>query len=144
MLDTMSNKEKQQRSNILIKLIQNNSGYSSKNFFLIVVTVVGILLLSAPMVSMYYEIIDNHTITSDLTKMATYITAVVAMFATAGITKAWSEKYERKPGPDGILGTEDDVYVKKSSSYEYTEVTGNEDNSVTNNNTTVNNHYHRR
>lgn len=140
----MSTTEKNQKSNILIKLIQNNSGYSSKNFFLIVVTVVGILLLSAPMVSMYYEIVDNHTITSDLTDIATYITAVVAMFATAGITKAWSEKYERRPGPDGVLGTEDDVYIKKSSSYEYTEVNGGDDNSTTNNNTTVNNHYHHR
>ena len=37
-----------------------------------------------------------HTIATDLSAMAAYIGAVASLFATAGITKAWSEKYECK------------------------------------------------
>ena len=39
-----------------------------------------------------------HTIATDLSGMAAYIGAVASLFATAGLTKAWSEKYEH-PGP---------------------------------------------
>ena len=53
--------------------------------------------------------------------MGLFVGSVSSMFCAVGITKAWSEKYERKPGKDGILGTNDDVYVKKCSSYEYSE-----------------------
>ena len=52
--------------------------------------------------------------------MGMFVGSVSTMFCTAGITKAWSEKYERTPGPDGILGNEDDLYTKKSSGYGYT------------------------
>jgi len=38
----------------------------------------------------------NHTIQTDLNGMAAYIGSVAGLFATAGITKAWSEKYERR------------------------------------------------
>ena len=36
-----------------------------------------------------------HTIATDLNGMAAYIAAVAGIFASAGITKAWSEKYEK-------------------------------------------------
>lgn len=45
--------------------------------------------------------------------MAAYIASVAAIFASGGITKAWSERYERRAGPDGKLGTDDDIYIKK-------------------------------
>lgn len=38
----------------------------------------------------------NHTIQTDLNGLAAYIGAVAGVFASAGITKAWSEKYEKK------------------------------------------------
>ena len=77
------------------KLIDNNTGVSSKNFFLIVVTLIGCLLLLVPAFTLTFEVICMHTITTSLEGFASYIAAVASLFATAGITKAWSEKYER-------------------------------------------------
>lgn len=78
------------------KLIKNNTGVSSKNFFLVAVTVIGLMLLLVPAVLLIVEVIYNHTIATDLNGLAAYIGAVAAVFTSAGITKAWSEKYEKK------------------------------------------------
>ena len=78
------------------KLVKNNTGFSSKNFFLILVTLIGCVLLLVPAVILIIEVCFNHTITTDLNGIAEYIGAVAALFATAGITKVWSEKYEPK------------------------------------------------
>lgn len=86
--------------NWFIKLIKNNTGVSSKNFFLVTVTIVGILLLIVPIVVLLIEVINNKTIQTDLGGMAQYIAAVAGIFASAGITKAWSEKYENKDYED--------------------------------------------
>ena len=76
-------------------LIKNNSGISSKNFFLVSVTIIGVMLLIIPAIVLLIEVICNHTIATDLNGMAAYIAAVAGIFASAGITKAWSEKYEK-------------------------------------------------
>lgn len=100
------------KGNFFSKLIQQNSGYSSKSFFLVVVTFIGTLLLAVPIFSLTIEAWYNHTITTDLTAMAAYITAVAAVFTSVGLTKVWSEKYEHKlPGPDGKFGTNDDIII---------------------------------
>lgn len=100
------------KGNFFSKLIQQNSGYSSKSFFLVVVTFIGTLLLAVPIFSLTIEAWYNHTITTDLTAMAAYITAVAAVFTSVGLTKVWSEKYEHKlPGSDGKFGTDDDIIV---------------------------------
>lgn len=78
------------------KLVKNNTGVSSKNFFLVSVTLVGLLLLIVPAIVLLIEIITTHTISTDLNGMAAYIAAVAGVFASAGITKAWSEKYENR------------------------------------------------
>jgi len=78
----------------ILKLIQNNTGVSSKNFFLIAVTIVGIILLIVPIIVLLVEVFTTNTIHTDLNGMAAYIAAVAGVFASAGITKAWSEKYE--------------------------------------------------
>ena len=78
------------------KLISNNTGVSSKNFFLIVVTLIGCLLLLVPVFTLIFEVIFTHTIRTSLEGFASYIAAVAGLFATAGITKAWSEKYEKQ------------------------------------------------
>ena len=78
------------------KLIKNNTGVSSKNFFLVAVTLIGLILLLVPAVLLIIEICYNHTIQTDLNGLAAYIGAVAGVFASAGITKAWSEKYEKK------------------------------------------------
>ncbi len=82
--------------NYISKLISNNTGVSSKNFFLVTVTLIGLLLLLVPVVVLLVEVLTNHTIHTDLHGLAAYIGAVAGVFATAGITKAWSEKYENK------------------------------------------------
>ena len=100
------------KGNFFSKLVQQNSGYSSKSFFLVVVTFIGTLLLAVPIFSLTIEAWYNHTITTDLTAMAAYITAVAAVFTSVGLTKVWSEKYEHKlPGTDGKFGTNDDIII---------------------------------
>ena len=100
------------KGNFFSKLVQQNSGYSSKSFFLVVVTFIGTLLLAVPIFSLTIEAWYNHTINTDLTAMAAYITAVAAVFTSVGLTKVWSEKYEHKlPGSDGKFGTNDDIII---------------------------------
>ena len=108
-------------------LINNNTGVSSKNFFLIAVTFIGAILLLMVIISIVIDLIHNGTVTMSWADMGMFVGSVSTMFCAAGITKAWSEKYERIPGPDGILGNEDDVYIKKSSGYEYTKENNEEE-----------------
>lgn len=75
-------------------LLMSNTGVSTKNFFLVSVTTIGCLLLLVPAITLIIEVSFNHTVTTDLSGMAEYIGAVAAIFASAGITKAWSEKFE--------------------------------------------------
>ena len=107
-----NNKNNTGKLSFMIKLIKNNSGYSSKNFFLISITIIGLCLLIVPIFALCIEAWYNHTITTNLSDMAAYIGAVACIFASGGITKAWSEKYERYAGKDGIIGTEDDIIKK--------------------------------
>ena len=108
-------------------LINNNTGVSSKNFFLIAITLIGAVLLAMVIISITVDLIHNGTVTMSWADMGMFVGSVSTMFCAAGITKAWSEKYERTPGPDGILGNEDDVYIKKSSGYEYTKENNEEE-----------------
>ena len=84
----------------LNKLIVSNSGVSSKSFFLVVVTIIGCFLLIIPGVAILIEVICNHTVATDLNGLAAYIGSVAGVFASAGITKAWSEKYESRKDKD--------------------------------------------
>lgn len=92
----------------LKKLITNNTGVSSKSFFLVVLTVIGCLLLIVPAFTLVYEVIATGSIATDLTGLAAYITAVAGIFATAGLTKAWSEKYEKhnQQSDEGVIDDE--------------------------------------
>lgn len=78
------------------KMIQTNSGVSSKNFFLVSVTIIGLILLLVPAIILIIEVSRNGTIHTDLNGLAAYIGSVASVFATAGITKAWSDKYKNK------------------------------------------------
>lgn len=77
------------------KLVKNNTGFSSKNFFLVCVTVIGCLMLLVPVFALTIEAIYMHTIATDLAGMAAYIGAVSTVLASGGLTKVVSEKYER-------------------------------------------------
>lgn len=82
----------------IAKLIKNNTGVSSKNFFLVCITIIGCLLLLVPVFTLTIEVIFTHTITTDLTGMAAYIGAVSTVLASGGITKAMSERFENPWG----------------------------------------------
>ena len=81
--------------NFISNLVKNNTGYSSKNFFLITVTCIGFMLLLIPAIVLLVEVYYNHTIQTSLEGMAAYISSVATIFASAGVTKVWSEKYEK-------------------------------------------------
>ena len=63
---------------------------------MVVITIIGCLLLLVPVFALTIEAFFMHTIATDLSAMAAYIGSVASLFATAGITKAWSEKFERR------------------------------------------------
>lgn len=95
--------------NYLKKLIKNNTGVSSKNFFLVSVTIIGCMLLLVPFFTLTVEVLYCHTIATDLTGMAAFIGSVASLFATAGITKAWSEKFECKNNNVKIEEEEEEI-----------------------------------
>lgn len=92
-LEMAANKDKR---NFFYKLIRSNSGVSSKNFFLVVTTVIGTLLLAVIFGGFVVDIIFHHTITIDMSGAAYFIGAVASLFASAGITKAWSDSSTNK------------------------------------------------
>ena len=75
-------------------LITNNTGVSSKSFFLVVVTIIGFILLIVPAIVLIIEVCVNKTIQTDLNGLAAIIGAVAGLFVSAGITKAWGERNE--------------------------------------------------
>ena len=77
-------------------LINNNTGVSSKNFFLIAVTLIGSVLLTMVIISIAVDLFFNNTVTMSWADMGMFVGSVSTMFCAVGITKAWSEKYERK------------------------------------------------
>ena len=84
------------RIGLFRNLIKSNSGVSSKNFFLVCVTLVGILMLSILAAGFIVDIIFNHTITISMSDASYFIGAIASLFATAGITKAWSDSSANK------------------------------------------------
>jgi len=77
-------------------LVKNNNGHSSKSWFLVVLTLVGIFILAVLGTAILIEAIYNHTVTTDLMGISACIGAVSTMFATAGVVKVMGEKNEIK------------------------------------------------
>lgn len=84
------------RKSFFAKLVQNNSGVSSKNFFLVCTTIIGMVLLSVLIAGFIVDMIFQHTITINMNEAATFIASVASLFAAAGLTKAGSEWSENK------------------------------------------------
>ena len=68
-------------------LDKNDPEIATSNFFIICVLGIGLLLLFVPVFILVIEAWFNHTISTDLSGMASYIMAVAAIFTSAGITK---------------------------------------------------------
>ena len=98
MLDAQHNK-----NSFMGKLLQNNSGVSAKSFFLIAVTIVGIVMLAVIAFCMIWEVTRTNQVNADLSGYANIIAAVSALFGAAGLTKVVGEFNEyrkyRSNGP---------------------------------------------
>ena len=68
-------------------LDKNNAEVAASNFFIISLLGIGLILLAVPIFILIVEAWTNHTISTDLNGMASYIMAVAAIFTSAGITK---------------------------------------------------------
>ena len=80
----------------LTNLVKDDNNFSTVNFFLVSVTIVGIALLIVPIIAMCVDVYFNHTITINLSDMGAYIVAVAGIFGAAGLTNAWTEySYQR-------------------------------------------------
>jgi hypothetical protein len=94
-------KKKEDNDNYFAKLVKENNNVSALNFFLLATLGVGIILLIVPIVGMLVDIFYNHTMTINLSDMALYIGAVAGIFASGGLTSAWTEfsysKFNVKP-----------------------------------------------
>lgn len=95
-INTIENMAKNKKIGLFRNLIKSNSGVSSKNFFLVCVTLVGILMLSILAVGFIVDIIYHKSITISMSDAAYFIGAIGSLFATAGITKAWSDSSTNK------------------------------------------------
>ena len=84
-------KMKKGNEGFFTRLLKEDNNLSILNFFLISTLAVGVFLLFIPVVGMLVDIFYNHTITIDLSGMAMYIGAVAAIFASGGLTSAWTE-----------------------------------------------------
>ena len=78
------------------KLIKSDNNVSVGNFFLVACTIIGLLLLIVPLFALVIEAWFNHTITTDLTGMASYIVAVCSIFTVGGLTHGWTSWAENK------------------------------------------------
>lgn len=84
-------KSKKKKDNFFTRLVKEDNNLSVLNFFLICTLAVGVILLIVPIVGMMVDIIFNHTMTINLSDMALYIGAVAGIFASGGLTSAWTE-----------------------------------------------------
>lgn len=104
---------KLEKKNFFYKLVRSNSGVSSKNFFLVCTTIVGVLMLTVLLAGFIIDMIYSHTITIDMQGAAVYIGAIASLFASAGITKAWSDASTNK-----YLGQHPECYKKSEEEEE--------------------------
>lgn len=76
------------------KLVENNTGVSSKNFFLVLVTIIGCLTILVFDVAIIIEVIYTHTIATDLVGLAACFTAIASGLIGAGFAKVRGDKNE--------------------------------------------------
>ena len=92
-------KDSDSQRNFILKLIDDDNNFSTINFFLVAMTIVGIVMLLVPVIGLIVDIWFNHTITVNLSDLGSYILAVSGIFGVAGISNAWVEySYNRYGG----------------------------------------------
>lgn len=91
--------DSESQRNFILKLIDDDNNFSTINFFLVAMTIVGIVMLLVPVIGLIVDIWFNHTITVNLSDLGSYILAVSGIFGVAGISNAWVEySYNRYGG----------------------------------------------
>lgn len=84
----VKNMAKQSKKSFFSKLLdKNDPALATSNFLVVSMLFVGLVLLIVPIFILIIESWYNHTISTDLNGLASYITSVAAIFATAGVTK---------------------------------------------------------
>lgn len=78
------------------KLVQVNSGHSSKAFFLVSVTLIGSLMLLSVVFILIWEVVTYGTIKTDLMGISAYVGSISTLFVSAGLTKTIGERGEHK------------------------------------------------
>ena len=99
---------KRKKENYFSRLIKEDNNISALNFFLIATLAVGVILLIVPVIGMLVDIFFNHTMTINLSDMALYIGAVAGIFASGGLTTAWTEFSYSKYNVPPITEEDDD------------------------------------
>lgn len=93
-------KKVKQRSWVARLFDMDDNSVSPSTLFMLLLTIIGCVLLAVPAITLMLEAFHNHTITTDLNGMASYICSITTLFTAAGITKAWSSwanyKYSSK------------------------------------------------
>lgn len=68
----------------------NDTSVSASTVFLMITSAIALILLLIPAIALLIDVFFNHTIMTDLSGMAAYITAVCGIFASGGILKGWT------------------------------------------------------
>lgn len=83
--------KKKNKETFVDKLLKEDTNVSMMNFFLLATLGVGVVLLIVPVIGMLVDIWYNHTMTINLSDMAVYLGGVAGIFASGGLSTAWTE-----------------------------------------------------
>lgn len=118
----MKNKIKNKET-FVDKLLKEDTNVSMMNFFLLSTLGIGVVLLIVPIIGMLVDIWYNHTMTINLSDMAVYLGAVAGIFASGGLSTAWTEwSYAKYNTP---IITEEDM-AKREEIMEGTKICEND------------------
>lgn len=104
----------------LKSLITSNNGESSKSFFLVSITIIGIFLLFITGFALIVDVICNGYIMTDLYGVSSFVVSIASLLGVTGWTKVSGEKNCNirnytdyyKPQDNYEKETYDDIYVK--------------------------------
>lgn len=78
----------------IARLLNNNTGYSIKNWFMYGTFICGVIILIATVFVMVWDVVKNDQVNSDMNDIAQIILAVSALFTAAGLPKMVGEVVE--------------------------------------------------
>lgn len=94
------------------KLVIRGSGYSSKAFALVIMTLLSVILVGIIASGLIVDLIYNHTFTINLSDAALFIGAISTMIASIAVPKSWADKNN-----NGIPDTEEVETLDNNNSF---------------------------